>query len=129
MPEKKYFTVEEANEYIPELTEHVRVLLQLKDGLENLRAELDAFFEAIPSNGGDKNAFSHLQVGVEIRRIIDRIEASGCLIKGLDPPLIDFPHMRNGREVYLCWRYGEKEIGYWHEVDSGYDGRQPFEKL
>lgn len=129
MQEKKYFTVEEANEYIPELTGHFRALLQLKDGLENLRAELDAFFEAIPSNGGDKNAFSHLQVGVEIRRIIDRIEERGCLIKGLEPPLVDFPHMHNGREVYLCWRYGEKEISYWHEIHSGYDGRKPLEKL
>ena len=129
MQEKKYFTVEEVNEYIPELTGQVRALIQLKNMLGNLRAELDAFFEAIPSNGGDKNAFSHLQVGVELKRILDRIEASGCLIKGLDPPLVDFPHMRDGREVYLCWRYGEKEIEYWHEIDSGYDGRQPLEKL
>lgn len=125
MHEKKYFTVEEANAYIPELTEEIRALLELKKTLESLHAELTPFFEVISSNGGNKTAFLNLQVGEEFRERIERIEKHGCLIKGLDPALIDFPHMRDGREVYLCWRYDEKEISYWHEIDSGFDGRQP----
>jgi hypothetical protein len=39
--------------------------------------------------------------------------------------LIDFPHWRDGREVYLCWKLGEERIDYWHDIDAGYDGRQP----
>ncbi len=62
-----------------------------------------------------------------------RMRVVECAYGILPPALIRksilFPHMRDGREVYLCWRYGEKEIGYWHETDSGYDGRQSLEKL
>ncbi len=125
MQGKKYFTVEEANAYIPELTREIRALLELKEKLVSLHAELTPFFEVISSNGGNKAAFLHLQVAEEFRERIERIEKRGCLIKGLDPALIDFPHIRDGREVYLCWRYDEKEISYWHEIEGGFDGRQP----
>lgn len=125
MQEKKYFTVEEVNAYIPELTGEIRALLELKETLASLHAELTPFFEVISSNGGNKKAFLHLQAGEEFRERVERIEERGCLIKGLDPALIDFPHLRDGREVYLCWRYDEKEISYWHEIESGYDARQP----
>jgi hypothetical protein len=46
------------------------------------------------------------------------------LLKDIEQGLIDFPHLRDGREVYLCWRSGEKEIRYWHELDAGAVGRQ-----
>ncbi|MDE0506470.1 MAG: DUF2203 domain-containing protein [Candidatus Poribacteria bacterium] len=47
------------------------------------------------------------------------------MIKNIDPGLVDFPHLRDGREVYLCWQFGEDEIRYWHDVDAGFAGRQP----
>ena len=49
------------------------------------------------------------------------------LVKDLDIGLCDFPHMMDGRVVYLCWKLGETEIRWWHEVNSGYSGRQPLE--
>lgn len=61
----------------------------------------------------------------EIVRIINRIEAYGCLLKDLDLGLIDFPSMREGRAVYLCWKAGEEEIGYWHPMDEGFGSRRP----
>lgn len=125
MQEKKYFTVEEANEYIPELIRDISTLLELKEELENLHAELTPFFEVIPTNGGHKKAPLFMQTGDQFREIVERIQRRGCHIKGLDPALIDFPHMRDGKEVYLCWRFGEKEIGYWHEIESGFAGRKP----
>ncbi|HLV01558.1 MAG TPA: DUF2203 domain-containing protein, partial [Acidobacteriota bacterium] len=54
-----------------------------------------------------------------------KIQDAGCLVKSVDEGLIDFPHIRDGREVYLCWRYGEDDIEYWHEVDAGFAGRTP----
>jgi hypothetical protein len=54
-----------------------------------------------------------------------QLQALGVVVKDLDRGLIDFPHRREGREVYLCWEYGEERIDYWHETDSGYSGRQP----
>ena len=46
-------------------------------------------------------------------------------MKGVEPGLVDFPSLREGREVYLCWREGEDQIDFWHEVDAGFAGRQP----
>jgi len=40
---------------------------------------------------------------------------------------LDFSALKNGREVYLCWQYGEDDIQYWHEVEAGFAGRQPIE--
>ncbi|RKU18703.1 DUF2203 domain-containing protein [Candidatus Poribacteria bacterium] len=125
MQEKRYFTVEEANECIPELITDISALLELKEELEKLHAELTPFLEVIPSNGGGKNALLLMQTGDQFREIVERIQHRGCHLKGLDPALIDFPHMRDGKEVYLCWRYGEREIRYWHEIESGFAGRKP----
>ena len=56
---------------------------------------------------------------------VENIEQLGCHLKGLDPGLVDFPHLRDGKEVYLCWRYGEPEITYWHDIEGGFSGRKP----
>ncbi len=125
MQDKRYFTIDEANESIPELVRDISKLMELKEDMEKLHAELTPFLEVIPYNGGHKNAFLLMQIGEEFREIVKDIEHRGCHIKGLDPALIDFPHIRDGKEVYLCWRYGEKEIRYWHEVESGFSGRKP----
>ena len=125
MQKKRYFTVEEANACIPELNIAIAELLELKEQLEHLHAELTPFYEVIPYNGGHKNALLLMRTGNKLREIVRHIENRGCHIKGLDPALIDFPHIREGKEVYLCWRYGETEIGYWHEIDDGFAGRKP----
>jgi hypothetical protein len=49
----------------------------------------------------------------------------GCELKGIEEGLIDFPSPREGRTVYLCWKLGEDSIGSWHELDTGFAGRQP----
>ena len=125
MQKKRYFTVEEANACIPELNIDIAELLELKEQLEHLHAELTPFYEVIPYNGGHKNALLLMRTGNKLREIVRHIENRGCHIKGLDPALIDFPHIREGKEVYLCWRYGETEIRYWHEIDDGFAGRKP----
>ena len=51
-------------------------------------------------------------------------DARGIVLRDLDRGLIDFPSLRDGREVYLCWIDGETDIGFWHELDAGYAGRQ-----
>ena len=55
----------------------------------------------------------------------DAISERGILVKGIEPGLVDFPSLKDGREVYLCWREGEAQIDFWHEVDTGFPGRQP----
>jgi hypothetical protein len=49
----------------------------------------------------------------------------GCVLKDMDQGLVDFLTRRDGREVYLCWRYGEERVAYWHELQAGFAGRRP----
>lgn len=125
MQKKRYFTIEEANRCIPQLVEDISALQALKSELEELHAELTPLFDVISSNGGDKHTPVLLLTAAQFRHILERIAHRGCHLKGLDPGLVDFPHLRDGKEVYLCWRFGEQEIHYWHEIDSGFAGRKP----
>jgi hypothetical protein len=61
----------------------------------------------------------------QLNERLARINSWGCELKGVDEGLIDFPSEREGRVVYLCWRLGEDAIRWWHEIDSGFAGRQP----
>ena len=63
----------------------------------------------------------------QIRQGIQEIQALGCVLKDLDMGLVDFPALRDGQEIYLCYRLGEERIAFWHGVDEGYAGRKPLE--
>ena len=56
---------------------------------------------------------------------LNSINQKGILVKNIEQGLVDFPSIKDGREIYLCWNMGEESIDYWHEIDSGYSGRQP----
>jgi hypothetical protein len=58
---------------------------------------------------------------------LEAIELTGVTVKDLDIGLCDFLGLREGREVWLCWQYGEKAIRFWHDLDAGFSGRQPID--
>lgn len=120
----RYFTVEEANQLIPELEEYISQLKALRANLEALGTELSPLFGVIRYNGGHRKTPDFLQQVQQFEQVVEHIKATGGLLKDIDQGLMDFPHIRDGREVYLCWRSGETEIRYWHEVDAGAAGRQ-----
>ncbi len=125
MQKKRYFTLEEANECIPELMDEISLLRAIRAQLAGLHAMITPLLEVVSSNGGSRHTPELLKATARFQEVLDRIAARGCHLKGLDPGLVDFPHLRQGREVYLCWQMGEKDIRYWHEIDDGFDGRQP----
>ena len=125
MQEKRYFTLEEANACIPDLVDDISLLRAIRNQLAALHAEITPLLEVVSSNGGSKHTPALLRATTRFQKVLDRIADRGCHLKGLDPGLVDFPHLRDGREVYLCWRMGEKQIRYWHEIEDGFDGRQP----
>ena len=65
------------------------------------------------------------QQKAEIVRLINRIESYGCLVKDIDLGLLDFPSIRDGKTIYLCWQAGEEAINHWHGTDEGYGDRRP----
>jgi hypothetical protein len=128
----RHFTPAEANAAL----EHVRPLVEQ---LVGLRAEHIAALERqeelerkIRGNGGGippaQLAEATAEVDALARRLaklVDEINESGAQVKDLDTGLIDFPALRNGETVLLCWQLGEDEIGFWHGTDDGYAGRHP----
>ena len=125
MQEKRYFTLEEANRCIPELVDEISLLRAIRNELATYHAEITPLLEVVSSNGGSKYTPALLKATANFQDVLDRIANRGCHLKGLDPGLVDFLHLRDGKEVYLCWRVGEAKIRFWHEIEDGFEGRQP----
>jgi hypothetical protein len=126
MDDKKYFTVEEANRLIPQVKAMIDQLRQGRLHLQKQRPTAEAIAQQAGGNGGGSEAGAYFSDYLQVMtRGLAQLQAMGILLKDLERGLIDFPHQRDGREVYLCWKYGEERIDYWHETDSGYSGRQP----
>jgi hypothetical protein len=123
---ERHFTREEANALIPQLGGLLSRLREAKDELTDTEAH-EVLAESAPGNGGGGEG---RQVGVaflEVRRLLETIEQSGIVLRDIDRGLVDFPAMRDGREVYLCWELGEDDVAYWHDLDAGYGGREPLD--
>jgi hypothetical protein len=120
----RHYTVDQANaalEWVGERIERLRAArVQLSD--EDARAALG---EAAPSNGGGEPGRVVSEAFLELQRTLGELQAMEVVLRDLERGLVDFPALLAGREVYLCWEAGESEIGYWHDIDAGYGGRQP----
>ncbi len=136
MPENRYFTVEEANEMIPSLTERFGRILQMRAQVRTLHRTLEQFGETpspetLEQRDGPQEvraARGKFRALMEaLREEIHFIDQTGVEVKDLDTGLCDFRTRRYGRDILLCWQYGEKRIGYWHELTTGFAGRQPIE--
>jgi len=125
MAEKKFFTVEEANSIVPQLLKEVLRIQGLTSDLRNKYPDVKNAWEKHKYNGGSVQGTQYLGTALQLNRIMNDLESKGCIIKGIKEGLVDFPSLRDGREVYLCWKAPEKEIQFWHEIDSGFAGRQP----
>lgn len=122
---KKHFTVEEANALIPYVLSAFEHIHAHTAELEKQKPALEKLHERAPANGGSKKGAKLLEISMAITHLVSGLEEKGIIIKDILTGLTDFPHMRKDREVLLCWRMGEKEVGFWHEIETGFKGRQP----
>ncbi|HXF99819.1 MAG TPA: DUF2203 domain-containing protein [Bacteroidota bacterium] len=125
---RRHFTLEEARRELTSVHALASKLIELKKQLDAKGWDVyrHQYFGGMGPNG-DGSFPPEMETLVEIVR---GLEARGILVKGLDQGLIDFPHIRsNGEEVYLCWKVGENDIGYWHRIEDGYAGRRRIEEL
>ena len=128
MNKKKYFSVEEANSIVGKISPVVQELVELKKKIELRVPGLKPILGKISSNGGgNKNLAEHLESIERMEQLVSALQSAGCILKDINMGLIDFPYLKDGREVYLCWKLGEKRIGYWHEIDAGFAGRKPID--
>ena len=130
--EQRYFTPEEANEALLEVRPLTEELVGHRRALVELQERQSVLTTRIAGNGGnvEPHELEEVQEQLDeevagIARCVARIHEVGALVKDLDDGLVDFPATRDGRDVLLCWRLGEDEIGFWHGLDEGFSGRKP----
>lgn len=123
-----YFTTNEANQKLPDVIKKFEFALAKKNDVSKLEQELqisinttNSFEDYIILKQKLNSAVTRFYEAVEI------LENTGVVVKSIEQGLLDFPSKRFEEEVWLCWKYGEKEIKFWHEKDSGFMGRKPIE--
>ncbi|PYN46175.1 MAG: hypothetical protein DME00_19945 [Candidatus Rokuibacteriota bacterium] len=130
---ERYFTVADVEALIPELARIMEPVMSAHAEVSATQERMQAEQQRIAMAGGgvlDRRAWRADKDKVErltgeIRRGLGEIVELGGAPKDLGLGLVDFLHLRDGREVNLCWRYGEREIRHWHGLDEGYAGRKP----
>ena len=125
MRSKKLFTLDEANAFVPQLLDLVPRIQKLSISLNNDFPDIKNAREKAKWNGGSDQGVDYLNAVLKYNDLMHRIEGMGCEVKGIREGLVDFPSLREGREVYLCWRMPEKEILFWHDLNTGFSGRKP----
>jgi hypothetical protein len=120
----RHFSVEEANAALSWVAERIERLRAARVRLTDEEVR-EALSDAAPMNGGGEPGREVSEAFLEMRSALADLQEQEIVLRDLDRGLVDFPTMRDGREVYLCWIEGEDEIGFWHDLDAGYGGRQP----
>jgi hypothetical protein len=123
---ERHFTVAEANAALDWIRPRIETLRAARDRLGDREAH-EALGEAAPTNGGGEHGRTVGEGFLEVRRLLGEISAAGIVLRDLDRGLIDFPSLRDGREVYLCWEVGEPSVDHWHDLDAGFGGREPID--
>ena len=129
---ERYFTPDEANELLADVRPIAEALVEHRRAFTVAAARRAKLSSRISGNGGDLDPQEPREVEAELAReaeavaqAVERLEALGVQVKDLDSGLVDFPALRRGEEVLLCWQVGEEEIGYWHGAGEGFAGRKP----
>jgi hypothetical protein len=128
----RHFTPEEANAALEQVRPLVELLVEGRQEHGAAVERQEQLERKIRGNGGGippaELASATAEVDALARRLarlVDKIADHGAQVKDLDSGLIDFPALRRGETVLLCWQLGEDEIAWWHRIDDGFAGRRP----
>lgn len=124
--DQRYFTLQEAQALIPRVEPLMREAQDLKLQLDRKVAA----WHKQPPAGPVEQALAQSQIEFLAEQIHGRLQSVadlGCLPKGPDQGLVDFPARVDGREAYLCWKLGEPAIAFWHGITEGFPGRKPLD--
>lgn len=128
----RIFTPDEANALLSTVRPLVERMVAAKRALDEAQERADTVAGRISGNGGGippaELGSLHDDVAgraAELAEALEAIQELGVLVKDLDTGLVDFPSIREGEEVLLCWRLGEDEVAFYHGYDDGFAGRRP----
>ena len=124
----RLFTVNEANDLLPELRPLVE---QVLDNIRRLKSASETVIRRERLDPDAPDLMERLRESEEVAKLIaqvqlsvDAINARGCICKGVEQGLIDFPCVLGAEVVFLCWQLGEPHVGFWHRIEDGFAGRK-----
>jgi len=127
---KRYFTLQEAEKSLPELSIKLNKLIRISKAiklLNNFEIKYEDEFQFISYEVNSRK--NKHKLNYEFYLLLEEILNFGAIVKDLNFGLVDFYSMHNGKEIFLCWKLGENNIKYWHEANSVFDERKPINLL
>lgn len=118
-----HYTLEEARALLPQIREWLGEIERLRKQLKRLDDRLGQMISDGADAGGD-SVHKQIKLLADLKDALQQFEKREIQIKDIDRGLIDFPAILGGREVFLCWERDEDDIEYWHDLDTGYAGRE-----
>jgi hypothetical protein len=132
----RYFTLEQANAMLADVRPLTERMVAHRREVATLLAHRAELTSTIAGNGGDLDPGELARVEADIAeqakgvaRCVNEIHGLGAQVKDADEGLVDFPARRGDEEVLLCWKLGEGEIRFWHDLEEGFAGRRPVDEL
>lgn len=119
----KHYTIEEARALLPLVRQWLGQLESCQKLLQSLD-EVIAAMLAIGNDAGGELVNQSIKTLAESQQTLQEFRRREIQVKDLRRGLLDFPSLRNGREIFLCWEKDEEDIEFWHDLESGYPGRE-----
>ena len=127
MEEERIFTLAEASQLIPQLRTLLGEAGEEWAEMRRINPEIQKVRDKVPLDGFSPHGVNYVEAASHLLYLLHQVKDLGVHIKDIDKGLCDFPYMRHGRVVYLCWQLGEETIAYWHDIEAGFGGREPLD--
>ena len=124
-----YFSLEEANAALDIIRPMMAEIQSLRSNILAHQPEIWPAIERSAGNGGNPTLSKLVKDFQRLDDLLHHILATGAQVKDINTGLLDFPAWRNDHEVYLCWKFGEGKIEFWHEIEAGFAGRQSIDQF
>ena len=125
---EKIFTVDEAKSLIPRLRSILEEVGDQWNRVKSLNPQIQKARDKAQFDGHSPYGVEYIETISHLLFLLQQVRDLGVVLKDVDKGLCDFPYMRNGRVVYLCWQLGEETIEYWHDMETGFSGREPLDE-
>jgi hypothetical protein len=126
--EERIFTLGEARNLIPRLRPILEEVSEEWSRIRELHPEIQKARDNAPFDGFSKYGVTYVESVSHLMFLLRQIKEMGVVVKDVDKGLCDFPYVRQGKVVYLCWQLGEESIAYWHDIEAGFAGREPLDE-
>ena len=125
---ERIFTLAEAQSLLPRLRSLLTEIGKEWSRVRELNPDVQKARDNAPFDGHSRSGVQYVESVSQLMFWIHQIKDMGVLLKDADRGLCDFPYMRGNRVVYLCWQLGEDQIEYWHDIETGFAGREPLDE-